>query len=136
MAARQEITREWWTTASGLYRLVTSRLTLDECADGDPTAAAERLEVVTGIPLLAESTDAEMLASLLIERKAVPKSQPRDASHIAIAAIHGVQFIYLHLEFQTHTEPASPIGDRFHMQRCWICATRHLHSRAIEGDRR
>lgn len=93
VAARQEITREWWTTASGLYRLVTSRLTLDECADGDPTAAAERLEVVTAIPLLAESTDAEMLASLLIERKAVPKSQPRDAAHIAIAAVHGVQFI-------------------------------------------
>ena len=35
VAARQEITREWWTTASSLYRLVTSLLTLDECADGD-----------------------------------------------------------------------------------------------------
>jgi hypothetical protein len=34
-----------------------------------------------------------MLAELLIDRKAVPASEPRDALHIAIAAANGVQFI-------------------------------------------
>ncbi len=59
----------------------------------DPTAAEERLEIVRGIPLLDESADAEALAGLLIQRMAVPASEPRDALHIATAAVHGVQFI-------------------------------------------
>lgn len=93
VASRQRITREWWTTAKVRYRIVTSRLTLDECGDGDPSAASERLEVLQGIPLLSESVEAEMLAELLIDRKAVPASEPRDALHIATAAVNGVQFI-------------------------------------------
>ncbi|WP_231616149.1 type II toxin-antitoxin system VapC family toxin [Novipirellula artificiosorum] len=70
-----------------------SQLTLDECADGDPEAAAERLEVIREIPLLDQSSEAEALAGLLIERLAVPATEPRDALHIATAAVHGVQFI-------------------------------------------
>ncbi|MCA9122166.1 MAG: type II toxin-antitoxin system VapC family toxin [Planctomycetaceae bacterium] len=93
IASRQRITREWWATATSLYQIVTSRLTLDECGDGDPAAARERLDILNGIPLLNESSDAEMLAELLIERKAVPASEPRDALHIATAATNGVQFI-------------------------------------------
>ena len=90
---RQRITREWWITAIEKYNVVTSKLTLDECGDGDPSAAAERLEVVRGIPVLDESEDAETLAALLIQRQAVPASEPRDALHIATAAVNGVQFI-------------------------------------------
>lgn len=93
VASRQRITREWWKTATVRYRIVTSQLTLDECGDGDPTAATERLEVLQGIPILDESDDAEMLAELLIDRRAVPASEPRDALHIAIATANGVQFI-------------------------------------------
>ncbi len=93
VASRQRITREWWKTATVRYRIVTSQLTLDECGDGDPTAAMERLEVLQGVSILDESDDAEILAELLIDRKAVPASEPRDALHIAIAAANGVQFI-------------------------------------------
>lgn len=93
VASRQRITREWWKTATARYRIVTSQLTLDECSDGDSSAVAERLEVLRSIPLLNESDDAEMLAELLINRKAVPGSEPRDALHIATAATNGVQFI-------------------------------------------
>ena len=90
---RQRITRQWWSTAISRYRIVTSKLTLEECGDGDPTAAAERLEVVREIPLLDETVEAEALAGFLIKRLAVPASEPRDALHIATAAVNGVQFI-------------------------------------------
>lgn len=93
VASRQRMTRDWWTTATRRYRIVTSRLTLDECGDGDPYAASERLEILRGIPLLDASDEAERLADLLMDRKAVPASEPRDALHIATAAVHGVQFI-------------------------------------------
>ncbi len=93
VASRQRTTRDWWTTATTLYRIVTSKLTLDECGDGDPTAARERLDVLQGIPILDVTEEAETLAEILIDRKAVPESEPRDALHIAIAAANGVQFL-------------------------------------------
>ncbi len=93
ISSRQRITREWWATAPNLYRVVTSKLTRDECGAGDPTAAAERLEIIRGIPLLDESVTAESLAALLIQRLAIPASEPRDALHVATAAVNGVQFI-------------------------------------------
>lgn len=90
---RQELTRKWWATASDLYRLVTSQITLDECGDGDPDAAAERLELLDSIELLDVTDEARSLTKALIERLAVPASQPRDALHIAVGAVQRVKFI-------------------------------------------
>lgn len=93
IADRQNITRKWWDTASLRYRLVTSQITLDECSDGDPVAAAERLSIVSGIELLDVNDAASALTKALLKGLAVPVSQPRDALHIAIAAVHGIEFI-------------------------------------------
>jgi len=93
IAARQRVTRNWWATASARYELFVSQVTVDECGAGDPDAASERLDVICDLPLLDESHAVEDLADLLIARLAVPNSQPRDALHIAIATVHGVQFI-------------------------------------------
>lgn len=93
IAARQKLTRTWWSTAPKRYRLFISQLTLDECGDGDPAAAQERLDVVRRINVVDLSVEAERLATILIDRLAVPASQPRDALHIAIATVNRVQFI-------------------------------------------
>lgn len=93
IAARQQVTRTWWMTAPSRYSLFVSQLTVDECGAGDPDAASERLHLIRDLPLLDESEAAERLAGLLIGRHAVPAAQPRDALHIATAAVHGVQFI-------------------------------------------
>lgn len=63
---------------------------IDECTAGDPAAAAERLAVVTGVELLATTEAVEVLAGDLVAQGAIPASQPRDALHIAIAAVNGV----------------------------------------------
>lgn len=93
IAARQQVTRTWWATAAERYELFISQVIVDECAAGDSAAASERLEVIRSLPLLDETRAAEQLADLLIARLAVPESQPRDALHIAVAAVHGIQFI-------------------------------------------
>ena len=93
IAARQTATRTWWISASQKYRLLISELVIDECSAGDPTAAAERLAVIEGIDLLDASEEVENLADALVAHQAVPRSQPRDAFHIAIAAVHGIQYI-------------------------------------------
>lgn len=93
IAVRQTATRTWWITAGVKYRLLVSELVIDECSAGDPTAAAERLAELEGIDLLDTSVVVENLADALIAHQAMPQSQPRDAFHIAIAAVHGVQYI-------------------------------------------
>ncbi len=93
IAAWQQATRQWWATAPDRYHLFVSQLTLDECGDGDPDAAQERLDLLKEVDLIEPSNEAEKLAQLLVHRLAVPASEPRDALHISIAAVSGVQFI-------------------------------------------
>jgi hypothetical protein len=66
---------------------------LDECAAGDPDAAAERLDITQHAELLDTTDEAKALARALMARRAVPASQPRDALHIAIAAVHRIEFM-------------------------------------------
>jgi len=93
IAAWQQATREWWATAPGRYHLFVSQLTLDECGDGDSDAAKERLDLIKDVDLIEPSNEAEELAKSLVNRLAIPASEPRDALHISIAAVNGVQFI-------------------------------------------
>jgi len=91
--ARQQLTRQWWESASNRYLLFVSDLVLAEGADGDGDAASERLRIVDGIDVLQTSTAANSLAAELIAAHAVPQSEPRDALHIALAAINGIDYL-------------------------------------------
>lgn len=93
IAARQTSTRVWWSAEASRYVLYVSRLVLDECAAGDPSAAAERLQVIQAIDLLAAMPEVDALAKALIANKAIPASEPRDAFHIALAAVHGMDYL-------------------------------------------
>jgi hypothetical protein len=73
--------------------LFVSDLVLAECADGDGDAASERLRIVDGIDVLQTSASANALAAELIAAHAVPHSEPRDALHIALAAINGIDYL-------------------------------------------
>lgn len=61
-AAHQEITRGWWDGQRKHFELFTSQLVLDEARQGDPQAAAERLEVLEQLPPLDVSDAAQRLA--------------------------------------------------------------------------
>lgn len=50
--ARQDLTLDWWDTRRQQLELLTSQLVLDEVADGEPAKAAERLQLLVGMPLL------------------------------------------------------------------------------------
>jgi hypothetical protein len=91
--ARRASTRTWWTTRSAHYQLFISQLVLDECSAGDPSAAAERLREIGFIDRLAYLPKAEDLANALMADRAIPASEPRDAFHIAITAVHGVRYL-------------------------------------------
>ena len=93
IAARQQVTRDWWRDEASKYTVLISQLVLDECSDGDPEAAAERLEAVKNLDLLDVSDEVDVLAAALIAGNAVPASEPRDAFHIAISAVNGINYL-------------------------------------------
>ncbi len=90
---RQQTTREWWLSAAKRYRLFVSDLVFVECGDGDSEAALERRSIIDGIDILRTNDAANELAASLIAAHAVPITEPRDALHIAIAAINGIDYL-------------------------------------------
>ncbi|MEO6753074.1 MAG: type II toxin-antitoxin system VapC family toxin [Chthoniobacteraceae bacterium] len=91
--ARQELTREWWDGQRQQFDLFTSQLVLDEAAEGEQAKASERLQLLDGIALLELDKNAESLATKLIESGILPSFAGRDASHLAVAGVHGMDFL-------------------------------------------
>jgi predicted nucleic acid-binding protein len=91
-AAEQEVTREWWSRRK-VFDLYVSQLVVDEAAAGDPAAAAQRLQALRGVPLLAMTGDAESLGRNLLRDAALPAKAAIDALHIALAAVHGMDYL-------------------------------------------
>lgn len=92
-AARQQQARDWWKTEREKFELVTSQLTLDEAAAGDATAAADRLELLDGLPLVEINPDTEALAARLLSVHMLPQKAAADALHIAAAALGRVRYL-------------------------------------------
>jgi predicted nucleic acid-binding protein len=93
VAGRQTVTRQWWPTALSHYRCFASKVVAAECAAGDPTAAKDRLEVLDSVEFIATSPAVDELARKLIAEFAVPKTEPRDAVHISLAAVNGLEYL-------------------------------------------
>lgn len=91
-AAHQQITREWWSGRGG-FDLYSSRLVVRECEAGDPMAAADRLAALAGIPLLEQTQDAAVLSEALLRDVPLPERASADALHIAVAAVHGIDYL-------------------------------------------
>jgi predicted nucleic acid-binding protein len=93
MAANQEATRDWWENARVHYDIFISEIVYQETSAGDPKAAERRLSVIKGLPELDISLDAEQLAAKLIKETVIPENAKTDALHIAIAAVHGIDYL-------------------------------------------
>lgn len=92
-SAHQKMTRDWWETRRQEFRLVISRLVRDESARGDPQAARLRTEFLVGLPALEVTTSAIELARSLLDRHAMPVKAKDDALHVALAAVHGIDYL-------------------------------------------
>jgi hypothetical protein len=57
VAAHQQITHEWWREARQRFEVYISEAVIAEIRAGDPDAAARRLAVVAGLPILALNED-------------------------------------------------------------------------------
>jgi len=68
IAAHQQITHEWWHEARHRFDLYISEAVLAEIRAGDPDAAARRLAIVDGLPILALNEDVRDLVHVYDQR--------------------------------------------------------------------
>ena len=92
-AAHQELTREWWESCRQGFDLFVSQFVLDEAGDGDPNMAAQRLALLTDVPLLPVTDEAIRLAEGLVQDGPLPEKAATDALHIAMAAVHQMDIL-------------------------------------------
>jgi len=91
-AAHQQVTHEWWATR-GSFECFISQFVLDEAAAGDAEAAAQRLNALQDLALLDVTEDAILLAGELVTGGGLPAKARVDALHVAMAAVHGMDFL-------------------------------------------
>lgn len=93
VAARQQLTRDWFASGAPFYKLFVSQIVIGEVASGDDEASQARIALIDGVPSLAVSEPVVALASKLVENGAIPRKSAEDALHIAVAAVHAVDFL-------------------------------------------
>jgi hypothetical protein len=93
VAGEQNYTRAWWSADAKNYHLFISVYVREELGKVDPERAAERLSMVTDLPVLTPSTLSDELADQLLSRGIVPKVAEVDARHIAICATNRIEYL-------------------------------------------
>ncbi len=92
-SAWQRATIDWWETQRSRFKLYTSQLVQEEASQGDPAAAMRRLDTLRKIPLLKMTDQVIVLAKSFLEQGALPPKAIDDAIHIALAAIHELDYL-------------------------------------------
>lgn len=93
MAAHQQITQDWWEKRRGNFELLVSQLVLQEVSGGDKNAAEQRTKFVKGLAQVQTTDEVIALAQKLLQVSALPASEFADAVHVALAAVHGVDYL-------------------------------------------
>ncbi|MFM2293905.1 MAG: hypothetical protein RLZZ350_318 [Verrucomicrobiota bacterium] len=93
LAGQQQATRDWWQERRQHYQLFISGLVLVESRRGDVSAAKARDEVLVGCNVLEYTKAAQELAGEILAAHLLPAKAAVDAAHIAVAAVHEVDFL-------------------------------------------
>jgi PIN domain len=92
-AAHQQVTRDWWQYRRRDFDLFSSQLVIQESSAGDAVVAQTRLQLLSDISLVQVNVDCVSLARALVERGPIPEKAAVDALHIAIATVHGMDYL-------------------------------------------
>ena len=72
-AARQELTRQWWSQERENFDIFISEFVLSEAKEGDPTAAKLRNEALSDLPSVELLEEIRILAKSLIDPGPIPQ---------------------------------------------------------------
>lgn len=115
LAADQEQTLEWWEEHRSRFEIFISAVVLREVSKGNPEMAQRRVNALSQIPLLNPTEESEELTIYLL-KEVVPANAADDAAHIAIAAVHQMDFLL--------TWNCKHINNRYTIRRIEQCCLR------------
>lgn len=93
VAAWQKITVDWWDVQRNRFDLYTSGITIDEAVRGNSEAASRRLETLSDISILPVTEAVAELSRAFLDKKAIPARALNDSLHIAVSAVHGIDYL-------------------------------------------
>jgi hypothetical protein len=91
--AHQEITCRWWEWSKQHFELLVSELVILEAKEGDPEAAEKRLKMIEGLPIILAKSRHTEIADRYIADLPLPGKAARDALHMALASVQGVDYL-------------------------------------------
>lgn len=91
--AHQHVTRDWWERDRFDYDLYTSEVVIAEAERGDAAAARARLELLEPLKRLAATPASESMVPILLKETGLPPYALLDMSHVAVATVHGMQYL-------------------------------------------
>lgn len=90
---KDETRRLWELMEQGLFRFITSTLTLEEVSLAPARVRALFGKTFEGSSLLRPNEESDELAGKYLEKKVVPAAYFDDAQHVAICTVFGVNVI-------------------------------------------
>ncbi len=93
IASRQQATQQLWNEYSDKFEFVASFIVVNEIQRGDVKEAKRRLRTIEDFRKLEVSLEAQLLSQLLIDVGGIPSNSSQDAQHIAIAAVHSLDYL-------------------------------------------
>lgn len=93
IAGYQQATQDWWNNRGQEFDLLTSQLVIREASAGDQQMAELRLGILALLPLVDITQEAIDLSQQLFNKGPLPPKAADDALHIALAAVHGIDYL-------------------------------------------
>jgi hypothetical protein len=90
---RRGVSIEWRASQRTRFTCFTSVETVEELSDPEYLHSREALDLIDRVPLLPITDEALGLARLLIREKVMPGPAKGDAVHLAVAAVHGMDYV-------------------------------------------
>jgi hypothetical protein len=93
VAGHQQTTQEWWANRRSEFECSISQVVINEASVGDPAEVQKRLAIISGLPILEVTADAESLTQAIMAGNILPPHAFPDAAHVAVATVHAVDFL-------------------------------------------
>ena len=93
IASHQAATLLWWDAHCSDFDMYISGAVIREVSRGDPEMAAARLAKIKPFPILPPTPESQELARRLLTENIIPSKAADDATHIALAAAHKMDFL-------------------------------------------
>lgn len=93
VAGHQQTTQEWWDNRRSDFTCSVSQVVIDEASVGDASEVAKRLAIISGLPSVDVTEDAETLTQAIMAAGILPRHAFPDAAHVAVCAVHKIDYL-------------------------------------------